>query len=63
MSLSTKTRQLLRDLLMADEERRQIEESKQADARLLRSVDRFETTVNEFLECAPRNRRHEPASH
>lgn len=56
MSLSAKTRQLLRDLLMADEEKRQIEESKQADSRLTRSVDRFEKTVNEFLECAPGNR-------
>ena len=62
MTFTARTRKVLRDLLMAEEEKRQIEETDQADRRLTRSVDNFERTVTEFLKCTD-GKRHGPVAH
>lgn len=51
MTLSQKTKSLLRDLITADEEKRAIERDNSASDRATKAADRFESTVKELLFC------------
>ena len=55
MSLSARTRKILRDLLASADEKAQSEMAAQSTRRLTKSVDKFQATVNEFLKCAERS--------